>query len=239
MNTSPHVVLCVYSTMAKALTCGLLLTPGSLFGAVLFDNLEGTPTGNQEVGYATYHKLAERFMTDGSSLFITDVTLKLKQVNPVGGIYRVDLYTDNGLPGQLKHPDTFVTSIGSGDISKLPTQSEDYLDVHFGGLSLSVSPNTAYWVVLSADEITENPPLTWGYYNHNLTDNPPPPGADYAYLNEKGDWANLDDLSHQQMSVISAVPEPQEYTLAAALGLLGFSYWRSRRSGKQGSYQSV
>jgi|KBSMisStaDraftv2_1062788.scaffolds.fasta_scaffold623594_2 hypothetical protein len=167
----------------------------------LTDNLSKTSTDTEFVGGDTW--IAVAFSTDNANYQISSASLLLSTPEP--STANLDLYSESsGQPGLLL---STLTSLGSFPSVASP--------VTFTGSSYILSPNSTYWLVLSAPTGS----FDWSWTSDNA-------GAGAGFLSQ---WAATDDaggswitsdIEPMQFRVLAdpgtpAVPEPGSFTLAA------------------------
>jgi hypothetical protein len=104
---------------------------------VLSDNLAATTSSTEAASGSTW--LTASFATDDSTYTLNSVTLVL--ANPTTGQARLDLYSDANL-----EPGSLVGTLASPD-----TYSSTLANTTFLADGITLSPNSTYWIVLSAD----------------------------------------------------------------------------------------
>lgn len=218
---------CQKKTVLAMVSYGLLLGSTSLPAAVIFDTITGASSvGSEPVGYygtvgetQYYERYAERFTPGPGYTQITEVKMRLLDFDSTGGDYNVHLYEQLG----GKPDNSRTTFVGSGSITALGSSP---VTVTFP-VSISVTPETPYWIVLSTVAATPPDVVDWSYTD---TSSNPSVGADAFTYFDGTSWAALSTgVNHQQMQ-ISAVPEPSAYLLVASFGLFGFALWNRRRT---------
>ena len=116
---------------------GMQSATASAQDVLLSDNLSATTTSTEAASGSTV--LTASFATDDSSYSLTSVTLLL--ANASTGQARLDLYSDGNLePGSLlatlTSPDSYSCTVAA---------------TTFSASGITLSPNSTYWIVLSAD----------------------------------------------------------------------------------------
>jgi hypothetical protein len=195
------------------------LLPGSATAGILYDNL-GNGNGNGTGVNATTW-LANSFTTDGSADTITSLTLSLEGIAG-GGNLTVDIDASTaGGPGSV---------LGSGTIPQSALSPTGFTDITGTG-SLTLAPNTMYWIVLAGSSTTQNDAL-WERAKNSTGIGVA--GEDIASSNNSGStWVVRGvggDFVPFVMELQDSTPTPEPGTLAVAfLGLAGIVAARHRR----------
>jgi hypothetical protein len=186
------------------------VAPRNVSGVTLSDNLGASTYYTELIGGS--NDIAAAFRTDGSSYTLDSVTALMKQ-DQAGGL-ALSLYTNaimqpvndlgsqpGTLLGVLSSPASYPMTLGA---------------VTFGGSNLSLSPDSTYWLVMSA-------PKSGGYeWAYAAGNNGTGVGfyPSWGTSNDGGQSWYTDDLQPMQMSVTAdvATPEPN----LCGLMLLGF-----------------
>ena len=104
---------------------------------LISDNLLAVTTDTEAASGGSW--LTASFATDDATYTLTSVTLLL--ANPSEGQARLDLYSDGSLePGSL-----------IGTLSPPDIYSATLAETIFSATDITLSPNSTYWIVLSAD----------------------------------------------------------------------------------------
>ena len=155
---------------------------------LLSDNLSATTSSSEAASGSTV--LTASFATDDSTYNLTSVTLLL--ANPSAGQARLDLYSDGGL-----EPGSLVASLTPPD-----SYSDTLAETTFTASDVSLSPNTTYWIVLSAD----SGEFDWAWTSDNTGN-----GAGFQHTWGQSDdaavtWFTSDSFSTQFNVAATPVP---------------------------------
>jgi hypothetical protein len=214
-------------TITVALTALLLaaltLTPAASVQAsvvTLADN-----TGNTEFNTAFTTNSdwqAQAFTTTATAYTITDVALLLSNSTATTGTFDLSIYDSAGADGS---PGAKVAAVRTAiDATTIGLTTALY-DV--SGLSISLSPNTQYYLAVTATALKESATygIEWSY-----TDAITSTGFPSAYSSSPdggGKWTAPEFITPSMMRIqaeTSAVPEPSTYALLCiSLGVVGYA----------------
>jgi hypothetical protein len=180
------------SIRLHALLCALALLGVSPLAAqaqsVLSDNLAASTAGTEAATGSTW--LTASFATDDATYSLTSVTLLL--ANPSAGQARLDLYSDGNLEpgsllGTLTSPDSYPCTLDSAT---------------FLASDITLTPNTTYWLVLSAN----CGEFDWAWTTDNTGS-----GAGFQHTWGQSDdagvtWFTIDSFPTQFTVTATAVP---------------------------------
>jgi len=123
-----------------------LLVAGSLSAqTTLFSNVGLGPSGPANLLNPSY-RYATDFLTNSLPSTLTNVTVKLNNLDNISHTFTASIFTDNaGSPGTLVGSFNSVTVAPNGSYA-------DYSSISSGGISLAA--NTTYWEVLQMNETT-------------------------------------------------------------------------------------
>jgi hypothetical protein len=188
-------------------------------GDVIVGDLDQTTNG-ADVIPIEYEMIAESFITPGGSpITLSQITLPLSDGTDVVGNFDISLYDNtgvNGTPGSVLADvsgDTPITEL-SANISNFTVSPN---------ATVTLQPDTTYYVVLSADANITN--LSWAW-TLSTTYSGSGTLSDYSQFNS-GNWNGPNDISFgpYQMEVDgTSVPEPAwagGLAGVAALGVVG------------------
>jgi len=211
-------------------TIGLVQASAS---AVTIDvsNLSNTPTGKTSFSPTDNVYMSSTFRTAsfvGTSDPIQSITLRLQNESSVSITNaQVFLYSSTlsnivstRLPLAPIQNAVFTANIGATNPSG--SGSLTYQDVQFNATaSISLSPNTSYWVVFMS---TPTDMVNWLNYNTNTNEVGVNasilPRAATSTTGVAGTWTGFNDVPNQFQ--ITTVPEPSTYALAMlSIGMLG------------------
>lgn len=199
---------CTLGKIHSALLIALLST-GISHAATVVSNLQEPPTSSTVFFNSTW--LASSFTTDNQSYNLNSATLALDApIGPAG--VTIQVYADAaGLPGSS------LGSLGTQSISSSG-------DKTFTSSGLSLSPNTSYWLVASADNLA----VWFGTTSTAQTGS--------WSIGDVGQTSNDSGTTWPTSSVVgrfsidaTAVPEPGTVALSALL-LGGLAARRRRKS---------
>ncbi len=203
---------------------------------VVFGNLGASGTGAIDTGDTAIvgssvsgssgnsFAVAFRTGTNSSFLKLQSVTLGLSDVAPFSTALLAVVENNAGLPTGTQKASASLQVGSTGRYS-------------FGLGNVAVSPNTTYWVTVTAQNATDPNQFNWlraaagdpfsGLNNSGYV----VPSATYVRRSQDGGaWNNFTNGQTLSMS-ITAVPEPSTYALAAiGFGVAGFARWRRRAS---------
>jgi hypothetical protein len=155
---------------------------------VLSDNLSALTNSTEAATGSSW--LTASFATDAATYSLTSVTLLL--ANPIAGQARLDLYADGTLEpgsllGTLTPPDSYSSTLDSNT---------------FTASDITLSPNTTYWLVLSAD----SGEFDWAWTTDNTGN-----GAGFQRTWGQSDdagvtWFTIDTFPTQFTVTATAVP---------------------------------
>jgi hypothetical protein len=202
----------------------------SVHAQLVVSNLEAANNGGAgTVGQDKW--AAQAFQTPGSASTLGSVGLKLAHDTLAQGFFTVTLWNAGG-PGGT--PGSAVATIGSGSVSALTTTFSDYFFTAPQGITLT--PNTSYFVVLSATAPSSPAGLLWGVtQSENPGSSGPGQIGGWALsANQGATWGSEPPLYLDQtlgvnfpfQLAVTAVPEPEVYALIFALALGSFAAMR-------------
>lgn len=204
MNASSRSAL-----LASIVAVAAVGTP-ALGQVVLFDTItkENPQTFFTSSSTSFY---ASSFTTAPSSTQISDVKVKLNQGNTPTGTYLVSLWSDAAFKPAVK-----LYDVGSGSDAAL---NATFTVVDFPGLSLDVTANTRYWIVVQNSSAGG---LEGGFFSNTGYSEGLRQSSDAG-----ANWGSLLNSYGLAMSVTS-VPEPASEAGCVALGLLALGAYRRR-----------
>lgn len=204
MNASSRSAL-----LASIVAVAAVGTP-ALGQVVLFDTItkENPQTFFTSSSSSFY---ASSFTTAPSSTQISDVKVKLNQGNTPTGTYSVSLWSDAAFKPAVK-----LYDVGSGSDAAL---NATFTVVDFPGLSLDVTANTRYWIVVQNSSAGG---LEGGFFSNTGYSEGLRQSSDAG-----ANWGSLLNSYGLAMSVTS-VPEPAGEAGCVALGLLALGAYRLR-----------
>lgn len=185
----------------------LCFTP-VLRGAVLIDTLENGNDSSDSISNTSW--IADSFTTTANDFILDTVELKLGN-NGSTGNFQVDLYTSTGTT-----PNAFVTTLTTKAATELA--SSGFATLTISSISQTLAASTEYFIVLRGVSLSGN--IKWSYNNGNS-------GADYAQTANSGGLWTTPGFDPNNFRV-TAVPEPEVYTLIFALVLLGVFFQRHK-----------
>lgn len=189
-------------------------------GTILFDNLSaGSPNGSYGVSNTQW--VAQSFSTTNESFILSDILLRLWNQNETSGSFEIQVWD---VLGTLGTPGSQVgTTIYTGLAQNLSSSYEGLLTIT--GLSVTLAPNTAYYLVAKGATLVDIPSpfddLLPGFLYWDATD----VNTSATYDTTGSGW---NGPSGQDMYMkVSAVPEPTTYGLV--LGSISLATLRRRR----------
>ncbi len=195
---------------------------------ILFDNLSaGSPNGSFGVSNSQWN--AQSFSTTSSGFILSEVALRLWNVNGTSGNFEIQVWDALGTAGA---PGSQVGgAIYTGLAENLGSGYGDLLTV--SGLSVTLVPDTAYYLVAAGASLADviegsgsDPGLLYWDATDVLT------SSAYDSVNSGATWNGpySQNLYMKVTAASAAVPEPG--TWAAAVLLVGgaaFARWRKRK----------
>jgi hypothetical protein len=188
-----------------------LMASSALVEAAVYSNL-GASDANDIVNDDAW--TGQAFTTGSSDTRITDISLSLRNPSVTGGSIDVLIYTSVG-----SSPNSVLTTAGTLSAASIGSSSATYT---LQNLTIDVSPNTQYFVVLHGNTIAPaGDYIVWqasttafglGAVGIN-------PLRTVESSTGNLDWASAPDPAMYQQMSITAVPEPAT-TAAAVSGLL-------------------
>jgi len=204
----------LFFVVVLSVSTATLTTPAN--AAVLYDNLNSSTNGTDEVG-TKWGPLYNSFSTGGSAFALTQVEVKLRltpDTNATGSV-SVDLFSDNSTT-----PGTLLSNIGVIADTLLSSALANY------SLSFStpynLAANTRFWLGLSTSNGSN---AEWAYSRDQTA-----VGVTNEYLANYGGTGSIrvsDNTYGPYQMRISGVPEPATVALMG-LGIAGIGYQRRR-----------
>ena len=188
-------------------------------GTILFDNLSASSL-NGAYGVSNTQWVAQSFSTTNESFILSDIRLRLWNQNGTSGSFEIQVWD---VLGTLGSPGSQVgTTIYTGLAQNLGSSYEGLLTI--SGLSVTLAPNTAYYLVAKGATLADIPdfdgPLP-GFLYWDATD----VNTSATYDTTGSGW---NGPSGQDMYMkVSAVPETTTYGLV--LGSISLAALRRRR----------
>ncbi len=207
----------------SALVFGLLLPETAHSQGTLFVSSLGQPsTGSAAVGSDSL--LAAPFLTGGNpgGYALDSVQLAITPASGSPNGFTVMLYSAGGLTALLPE-----SSLGTFSGSSDPVSGGIFT---YTASSLTLSPDTSYFIVLNAGTSVANGAYAWSF------DNSPPVtsggwgGTDYLLSSSDGSSWNSHFEDPQFSLTATAVPEPDSFLLMGLSGVLFLvrPRWRAR-----------
>jgi hypothetical protein len=195
-------------------------------GTTYVSNLSDPSTGSSPVGSDSWFAADFITGTNASGYVLNSVQLAMMDASGSPSGFRVMLYSDvifgcGDIPGN-----SLGTLSGSTDPSTANTYT--YTD----DSDTTLSPNTVYYIVLTAGTAVANGPYEW-----SVTSTPSPGyssyhwGGEVAFLHSSNgsSWNNIDGTYGQFALTATAIPEPG---VSGLLGLSGLGFLWHRRKAK-------
>ncbi len=214
-------------TLAVGALFAGLSTSGAFANVVttVFDTTSQPTTNNSPLVTGNRAPLAQSFVTDSNAVSLNSITLDM-----LGGsadsatAFAVTVRAGGTTPGSV------LVNLG-------PTTNAAVLannTISFTGLSLALSANTQYWVVLSGTAASN---AEWAYTSSGFVGTGVSASATPA-LNSNGSAFNANTPDPYLMMVTeidsTTAPAPEPATLALmGVGLVGLGWVRSRRSARK------
>ena len=198
--------LCVRVAVAAVCIAMAAVCPVARASVILFDNLSNGNNGFFGASAGSWE--AQRFKSDATNLQLISATLRLNSTT--AGSYRLSLFSD-----VANQPGVSLGTLFNDTTANKPANG----DVKFT-FSQPMTPNTNYWIVLSAD--TGQPTgVGWGATS-TLTGS----GAGFQLpskqsLNQGATWIDRSVPHQMQLEADLPVPEPSGVVLLL-LGGAGF-----------------
>lgn len=190
-------------------------------GAILFDSLSaGSPNGSYGVSNTQW--IAQSFSTTNESFILSDIRLRLWNQNGTSGNFEIQVWDVLGTSGS---PGSKVgTTIYTGLAQNLSSEYGGLLEV--SGLSVTLAPNTDYYLVAKGATLADIPDFDGdlpGFLYWDATDI----NTSATYDTTGSGW---NGPSGQDMYMkVTAVPESSTYGLI--LGSISLAALRRRRKG--------
>lgn len=204
------VALCMLGSIATSHAASLYSTAGSAAGG--FYNTDNGPIGFQ-------------FLTTAQDFILTSVTPKFDRAGSSATI-ELSIYTDGGASGGVTSTvGSLVTTFYTAPITTL--SGNDYEDLPVTGLSVSLSPNTSYWLIA---DLTNNAGDTLYWRQASSGSTPASLTGLYNARTQSGAYNyNLNGGTGAMQAEVTAVPEPSTVAMALVGGVVAVVTMRRRR----------
>ncbi len=212
----------------SVLTVTVLSASPSFASTVLSDNLSNGPDGTYTL--LTGESEAQGFQTTAQGYTVTDVSMLLSKASPfVTGNFSVSIFDATGGGGK---PGSFIGSVVSSYDASLLNYAASA--VSWDNLSIVLTPDTSYYLVLTANNL-QNGPARIGWVETATATGTGFPSDRALYTG--GSWYGPQQNNPLQMKIDAsggtAVPEPSTYALLClSLGVVGFARRRMMKNEK-------
>ncbi len=197
---------------------------------ILFDNLAaGSPNGSYGVSNTQWS--AQSFSTTTSGFVLSEVALRLWNLNGTSGNFEIQVWDALGISGR---PGAQVgAALYTGLAQDLGSTYGSLLTV--SGLNFTLVPDTTYYLVAAGTGLADIPddpfPPSPGQLYWDATDVVTSPTYDTGDSGANWNGPFTQNLYLKVTAASAAVPEPGTWATAALLvGGAAFMRWRKRRS---------
>jgi hypothetical protein len=182
---------------------------------VLYDNLAGTPGGQDPIG-SGWGPLADSFSTGASAFDFTSLTVSLDGYASTGTITVYLLADSSTSPGPVLET---IGEISESSITDTPTE-------YALNTSFTLNADTRYWIELTSPDNA----ASW-IWSSDIS-GPGVASEFFANFEKLGAFqvgSNVDGPYQMEVSgSLAAVPEPRTISLLLAAGLVGLAISRAR-----------